>query len=206
MKIHFILVASVALFAVACGNKSKEVDETETSSKTEMITEKENFVSTEKQTVSEKRDVMYYYEKYADVDSEDPSIGVGPRIIVSKDLEKGIVKYKFKQAFNGENPIQTLQLWHMDGFDYIDYPGGYILIEGDNEYPIFTEEEPMKLAMKVIDNRTARGGECDYAASPEIKIRNNKICVVLTCSDDPNFSETIGTITLKNGKLKVLEN
>lgn len=205
MKIHFVLIASVALNAVACANKSKEEEETETPNKTELISEKEITYTTEKQTGSEPRDVMYYYEKYADVDSEDPSIGVGPRVIVSKDLEKGIVKYKFKQAFNGENPIQTLQLWHIDGFDYIDYPGGYILIDGDNEYPIFTEEEPMKLAMKVIDNRTARGGECDYAASPEIKVRNNKICIVLTCSDDPNFAETIGYITMKNGKMKVVE-
>jgi hypothetical protein len=146
---------------------------------------------------------MFYYKKYADVDSEDPAIGVGPRTIVSKDIEKGIVKYKFKEAFDGENPIQTLQLWHFEGYDYIEYPGGYIIIEGEKEFPIFVEDGPMKLVKKVIDNRTARGGECEYDESPDIKVLNNKICVILTCSDDPNFAETIGTISLKNGKLVV---
>lgn len=200
MKMHYILLSSLILLNLACSNTNKDSNALATPEMSDSIPSTKATKNSE-----EERDVMYYYEKYADVDSEDPSIGVGPRVIISKDLEKGIIKYQFKEAFNGENPVQTIQLWHLDGFDYIDYPGGYILIDGEKEFPVFVEEEPMELAMKVIDNRTARGGECDYAASPEIKVRNNKICVVLTCSDDLNFSETIGTISLKNGKLIVSE-
>lgn len=200
MKNPAIILSSIMLLSFACSNTNKEANAFTAHQKADSTM----MNSAEEQ--GEERDVMYYYEKYADVDSEDPSIGVGPRVILSKDLEKGIIKYQFKEAFNGENPVQTIQLWHMDGYDYIDYPGGNILIDGEKEYPIYVEEEPMELAMKVIDNRTARGGECDYAASPDIKVRNNKICVVLTCSDDPNFAETIGTISLKNGKLVVTEN
>lgn len=199
MKNPAIILSSIMLLSFACSNTNKEANALAAHQKADSTM----MNSAEEQ--GEERDVMYYYEKYADVDSEDPSIGVGPRVILSKDLEKGIIKYQFKEAFNGENPIQTIQLWHLDGFDYIDYPGGQLLIDGENEFPIYVEEAPMKLAMKVIDNRTARGGECDYAASPDIKVRNNKICLVLTCSDDPNFSETIGTISLKNGKLVVTE-
>lgn len=202
MKKHVILLSGIVLLSLACSNTSKE-------EKTLEVDQKKDSTLVETTTpaaiVASDRDVMYYYEKYADVDSEDPAIGVGQRVIISKDLEKGIIKYKFKEAFNGENPVKTIQLWHIDGFDYIDYPGGQLLIDGEKEFPIYVEEGPMKLAMKVIDNRTARGGECEYAESPEIKVRNNKICVVLTCSDDPNFSETIGTISLKNGKLVVTE-
>lgn len=199
MKNPTIILSSIMLLSFACSNTNKEANAFADHQKADST------MMNNAEEQGEDRDVMYYYEKYADVDSEDPSIGVGPRVILSKDLEKGIIKYQFKEAFNGENPVQTIQLWHMDGFDYIEFSGGYILIDGDKEYPIFVHEEPMELAMKVIDNRTARGGECDYAASPDIKVRNNKICVVLTCSDDPNFAETIGTIGLKNGKLVVTE-
>ncbi|MGV3610493.1 MAG: hypothetical protein ACO1N0_06065 [Fluviicola sp.] len=200
MKTHSILLSSVMLLSLACSNTQTDHPALATIEHADSTVN-----STTSIVADEERDVLYYYKKYADVDSEDPAIGVGERVIVSKDLEKGIIKYKMKEAFNGENPIQTIQLWHLDGFDYIDYPGGQLLIDGESEFPIYVEEAPMKLAMKVIDNRTARGGECDYAASPDIKVRNNKLCVILTCSDDPNFSETIGTISLKNGKLIVSE-
>lgn len=201
MKSHTILLAGIVLLNLACSNTSQEnqVAENDHNKQNATVENPSTRMS------SEERDVMYYYEKYANVDSEDPAIGVGERVIVSKDLEKGIIKYKFKEAFNGENPVKTIQLWHMDGFDYIDYPGGQLLIDGEKEFPIYAEEGPMKLAMKVIDNRTARGGECEYAESPDIKVINNKICVVLTCSDDPNFAETIGTIGLKNGKMVISE-
>lgn len=199
MKSHAIILSGLILLSLGCSSTNKETNTTSVDQNTEST------AMNPRQDEGEEKDVMYYFEKYADVDSEDPSIGVGPLVIVSKDLEKGIIRYQFKEAFNGENPIQTIQLWHMNGFDYIDYPGGYILIDGEKEYPIFVVEEPMELAMKVIDKRTARGGECDYAESPDIKVRNNQICVVLTCSDNPNFSETIGTITLKNGKLTITE-
>lgn len=201
MKTHSILISSVMLLSLACSNTKTDNPALATIEHTDSTVNSTTSVV----VMEDERDVLYYYKKYADVDSEDPAIGVGERVIVSKDLEKGIIKYKMKEAFNGENPIQTIQLWHLDGFDYIEFSGGYILTDGDKEYPIFVVEEPMELAMKVIDNRTARGGECDYAASPDIKVRNNKICVVLTCSDDPNFAETIGTISLKNGKLVVTE-
>lgn len=199
MKNPAIILSSIMLLSFACSNTNKEANALAAHQKADST------MMNSAEEHGEERDVMYYYEKYADVDSEDPAIGVGERVIISKDLEKGIIKYKFKEAFNGENPVQTLQLWHLEGYDYIQYSGGFIVIDGENEYPIFVHEEPMELAMKVIDNRTARGSECDYAASPDIKVRNNKICVVLTCSDDPNFAETIGTIGLKNGKLVVTE-
>lgn len=201
MKTHSILISSVMLLSLACSNTKTDNAALATIEHADSTVNSTTSVV----VVEDERDVLYYYKKYANVDSEDPAIGVGERVIVSKDLEKGIIKYKMKEAFNGENPIQTIQLWHMDGFDYIDYPGGQLLIDGENEFPIYVEEAPMKLAMKVIDNRTARGGECDYAASPDIKVRNNKICVVLTCSDDPKFAETIGIISLKNGKMVITE-
>jgi hypothetical protein len=200
MNKHIFSLTGIILLNVACLNTNKEEEKKANAQQTvsTLVTQ-----VSETSPPSEERDVMFYYKKYADVDSEDPAIGVGPRTIVSKDIEKGIVKYKFKEAFDGENPIQTLQLWHFEGYDYIEYPGGYSIIEGEKEFPIFVEDGPMKLVKKVIDNRTARGGECEYDESPDIKVLNNKICVILTCSDDPNFAETIGTISLKNGKLVV---
>lgn len=201
MKINIISFLSISFLLFACSSEEKKETKNEDAPlESEVVMEEENSSSEEEKEVE--KDVVYYYNEYIkNVDSEDPSIGVTPRKIVSQDVKKGIITYKS----GGDSEIKKAQLYHLDGFDYFDHPGDYLLIQGENTKSIDIQEEPMELAMKVAGARSARGGECEYDENPELKVIKNKLCIVLHCLDDENFAETIGYITMKNGKMKVVE-
>ena len=147
------------------------------------------------------KDVIFYYKKYADVDSEDPSIGVGPRKIITKDLAKGIITYQAIGAPPTDTKINKIQVWNKNGYDVINYPGGW-LVEVNGKYQYLTDAD--KLYDKIIKNRTAKGGECNYNSVVQLQPTNgdiNKVDLILTCSNDQKFKETIGYLSVANNKI-----
>jgi hypothetical protein len=152
------------------------------------------------QAAANKRNVRFFYDKYANIDSEDPEIGVGPRTIVSENTAAGIIEYKE----NGSTKIQKIQHWPRNGYDIIEYPGGLLFINGSNAINVYLSKAVTSLVKKTIDNRTARGGECEYNNTPIIKV-GNKVTIVLTCMDDRAYSQTIGYADFKNGAVIVTQ-
>jgi hypothetical protein len=147
---------------------------------------------------SKPRNVKYYYDMYANVDSEDPTIGVGPREIIEQDLESGIISYK-----GSDGKICIIKVWHVANYDVIDYVGGVILVQGNKEFVPAIAEKINQLLKTTIDNRTARGGECTYAQNPIIEVIDGKVLLQLTCTDDATFKQTLAEITIANGALQL---
>jgi hypothetical protein len=155
---------------------------------------------TTKTLATNQKTVDYYYQKYANVDSEDPQIGVGPRKIVSVDKVKGILTY----IQEGNNETQKIQVWNKNGFDVVDYVGGTLLVSGEKVVNVYLDSEVLKLVKKVGSQRSARGGECDYSETPDLNFKD-KVEIVLVCNDDDKFKEVIGYVTIQNGKVVVTE-
>lgn len=146
------------------------------------------------------KDVKYYYEKYANVDSEDPAIGVGPREIIEEDIQSGIIAYK-----GSDGQIRTIKTWNTANYDIIDYSGGVLLVQGDKEFVPAQSQKIIDLLKATIDQRSARGGECTYAENPTIEVVDGKVLLQLTCTDNVQFKQTLAEITIKNAQLHLLE-
>jgi hypothetical protein len=195
--------------AIACNSKDAETKTVEPTTKetakpiektdnnTNLIPDKNNNKETNKVAA---KDVKYYYKKYADVDSEDPAIGVGPRKILSEDLVAGIITYE--NVSNKEK--SKIQVWNKNGYDIIHYPGGYLMIIGTKEIFLNGDNSILELVAKTFGQRTARGGECTYSDSPGFNI-SDKVEILLTCTDDEKFKDVIGYATVQNGKLVVVK-
>lgn len=201
MKLKTICFLSLTCAVFACSSEQKEnqnVDESNIQSEVKQLVVNTDTIP----EIVELKNVLYYYNLYVkNEDSEDPSVGVTPRKIISQDLKNGIITFKS----GGDSQLKRAQLFHLDGFDLFDHPGNYLLIQGEKSVAIDMQEEPMELAMKVAGARSARGGECEYNENPILKVLKNKLCIIMNCLDDDNFEETIGYITMKNGKMKVVE-
>jgi hypothetical protein len=210
---QFILCISVVAF-MACNEGDSKQLKTETAKPTVTDTNKTKLnVDTSKKNGADPasnvvantpakatgKDVMYYYKKFADIDSEDSEIGVGPRTIIEKDIKGGIMSYK-----GSDNKLRIIKVWNKGTYDVIDYPGGVILMEGNKQFVPNITLEAQAFVKKVIDNRTARGGECDYSENALI-MAGDRVSINLTCKDDANFKQTIGYVTIQNGKMIITE-
>jgi hypothetical protein len=201
----FILALSITA-AVACNNKPAENKPTESSAKetTTVSTTKESSVNSTNTTApktnvaANAKDVKYYYKKYADVDSEDPAIGIGPRKILSEDLTNGIITYENVSS----KQKAKIQIWNKNGYDIVHYAGGYLMIIGTKEIFLNGDNSILELVAKTFGQRSARGGECTYSDNPGFNI-SDKVEILLTCTDDPAFKDVIGYVTVENGKLVV---
>ncbi len=206
-----ILLFTAIAYLCSCENKKTETASTATPVSTDTTknivtnivedttTKQKNNPTTTNITTNQKT-VDYYYQKYVNVDSEDPAIGVGPRKIERVDMATGILMYKQE----GEKETKKLQLWHKNGFDVLQFAGATLLIEGDKYLDIYNSTTINDFVKKIGNQRSARGGECDYNDSPDLKI-NEKVEIIMTCSDDAKFREVIGYASMKNGKLVITE-
>jgi hypothetical protein len=197
-----ILLTGTSLFLCACNSATDKVNVSRNiESSTTTLVASIAPPTAKKANDSSKHDVKYYYKIYADIDSENPAIGVGPRVILEEDLKNGIISYK-----GNDNEIRIFKTWNLDGYDVIDFPGGMFIVQGDKEIVMAEGTPIMQLIKKNIDNRAARGGECDYRSDAKLEVIDDRIHIFLQCHDNASYRDDLGYISaVKDGELVIKE-
>ncbi len=209
MKILSIALVSVILVSCSAQNEKKDnvASTIAQSSSSTTVVSSTNTATEPKANVaaaleSTGKNARYYYDKFVNIDSEEPSIGVGPRTIVKEDIANGTIVYKF----NNETATRTLTVYNKIDYDIVDFPGNPMIVNGAKLINLNDgNADADKLVKSVGDARSARGGECDYMQYALYTIDKTKqtFAVKMGCTDDETFRETVGYVTLVGGKVVV---